>query len=96
MAAGASSYQVRKPPLSFAKSAVHLPTHEKRVRDRSHEPESHFVIDDIANESAADPFPSFRRKLMPMMPALERTRLLNIRKMMVPFEFSNPGHPPCA
>ena len=74
----------------------HLATHEECVRDTSYKTETHFVVDDIADERSLDSILGFRQKLMAVMPCSEWTFVLDVGKVAIPFKLGDASDPLCA
>jgi hypothetical protein len=79
--------------LALAESSLHLAADEQRVRGLAQEPEADFVVDYVAHESAVNLSARFGSKFVAMIPALERTFLLNVREVMIPFEIGDARDP---
>ena len=72
---------------------MHLAAYEKGVSHGFEDAHANLIVNVIANVSAAYPASAFPQEFVPVMPALERAFLLQVGKMMVPFEFSDAGDP---
>lgn len=67
--------------------------HEQHVGEGAQQAKSYLIFDDIADERAADAVAGFGQKLVTMMPSLKRAFLLDVGKIIVPFEFGDAGDP---
>ena len=70
--------------------------YKEYIGQPAHEPKSNIVVNDIADDGAVDAIVHLRRKLVAMMPALERAFLLNVHEMVVWFKFCDQSNPVCA
>lgn len=75
------------------KRPLQLMADEKLLRQFAQQAEAYFVVDQVANDSAIHAVPSFRKKFVAMVEALEGSLLLHIGEMMIPFEFSDQRNP---
>jgi len=86
----------RKNFLPLCERSAHLAFDEQHVGEGAQRSESYLIFDDIADERPAGTVAGFGQKLVTVMPGLKRAFLLHVGKVVVPFEFSDAGDPPCS
>jgi hypothetical protein len=79
--------------LSRGESAAHLASHEERVGQRAHRPESYFIFNNVADQRSVDAQASFGKEFVPVMPSLERPFLLDVGEVVIPFELRDACDP---
>jgi hypothetical protein len=85
--------KLRQSLLPLCERVLHLAADKQRIPDRAHETESYFVVDPVAHQRPRNSVAELRHKLMAMMPALERTFVLHVGEVMIPFEFGDAREP---
>src|SRR5260370_12643951 len=88
-----SGKKLRQHFLTVREGATHLTFDEEPVGERTQRTVSNLVFNYIPDYSSIEPIAPLRKKFVTVTPALERTLLLHVGKMMVPFEFGNAGNP---
>src|SRR5277367_492415 len=86
--------------LAMREDLPHLALNEQRVGHRSQRAVSHLVFNFVPHQCAAESVAIIPYEFMSMVPSLERTFLLHVGKVVVPFEFGDgcgpfaaPGEP---
>ena len=79
--------------MTVREGGAHLTSNEERVCERPQRTVSNLVFDCIADYSAIDSVAVLRQKFVTVMPALERSFLLHVGKVVVPLEFGDAGNP---
>src|SRR5260370_4333303 len=88
-----SGKELRQHFVTVREGATHLTFDEEPVGERTQRTVSNLVFNYIPDYSSIEPIAPLRKKFVTVTPALERTLLLHVGKMMVPFEFGNAGNP---
>jgi hypothetical protein len=79
--------------LTVFEDVPHPAFDEKRISERAERTKSNFILDYIAHQRTSECVAIVRDKFVAMVPPLERTFLLDIGKMMVPFELGDGSSP---
>lgn len=79
--------------LTLFECVAHPSRYEKSVGKAAHWSKSNLIMDQIADQRAIHPVAGFWEELVTVMPLPEKTSLLQIGKVMVPFEFGDAGNP---
>lgn len=80
----------------MGEGVFHLAADEYGVRHLTYETKSNFKVDYIADQSAGYSIARVCGDLVAVMPAFERTFVLDIGEVVVPFEFGDAGDSLCA
>src|SRR5580693_3655336 len=79
--------------LPITEGPSKLPLHKEVVHCPSQHTKTHVVFDDVANGSSGHAVAGLGCQLMAMMKELERSCLLDVGKVIIPFEFGDQGDP---
>ena len=77
----------------MGEGSPHLARDQDSLRDHAQRPKANFVFHNIAHQRACHSIPHLGRKLVTVVPTLERPFLLNVDKVMVPFKFHDASDP---
>ena len=79
--------------LSVLERLLQLADEEKILRPLAADAKSNFIADHIAHDCSVHAISPHRGEFMPMMKGLERSLLLHVGEMVIPFETNHLRYP---